>query len=51
MYMATEIHSQKDDVGIRWDSFEYDWKIKNPILSEKDLLLPSLKEFLNLYSI
>ncbi|NLH00271.1 MAG: dTDP-4-keto-6-deoxy-D-glucose epimerase, partial [Chloroflexi bacterium] len=50
MYMATDIHSQKDDVGIRWNSFGYDWKIENPILSEKDLLLPTLEDFLNLYN-
>ena len=51
MYMATDIHSQKDDVGIRWNSFGYDWKIENPILSEKDSLLPTLEEFLNIYTI
>jgi len=51
MYMASDIHSQKDDVGIRWNSFGYDWKIENPILSEKDSLLPTLEEFLNIYTV
>ncbi len=41
MYMATQIHVPKDDVGIRWDSFGYDWNCKQPILSEKDLNLPT----------
>ncbi len=40
MYMATEINMPKDDVGIRWNSFGYDWKIENPIISNKDLELP-----------
>lgn len=40
MYMSTQDHSSKDDVGIRYDSFGFDWKIKNPIISEKDANLP-----------
>jgi dTDP-4-dehydrorhamnose 3,5-epimerase/CDP-3, 6-dideoxy-D-glycero-D-glycero-4-hexulose-5-epimerase len=43
MYMATEINVPKDDVGIRWDSFGYDWKINMPILSERDKNLPTFK--------
>jgi dTDP-4-dehydrorhamnose 3,5-epimerase/CDP-3, 6-dideoxy-D-glycero-D-glycero-4-hexulose-5-epimerase len=41
LYMGTEINIPKDDVGIRWDSFGYNWNIENPILSEKDLNLPN----------
>ena len=44
MYMATEVNVPKDDVGIRWDSFGYDWKIENPILSERDGNLPLFKD-------
>ena len=40
MYMATEVNVGKCDVGIKWDSFGYDWGIKNPILSDKDMNLP-----------
>jgi len=40
MYMGTEVNVPKDDVGIRWNSFGYDWNIENPILSEKDIHLP-----------
>lgn len=39
LYMATEVHVAKDDVGYRWDSFGYDWGLKDPILSEKDKTL------------
>lgn len=44
MYMATEVNVPKFDVGIRWDSFGYDWKIQNPIISEKDKTLPLLDD-------
>ena len=40
MYMATQLHIPKDDVGIRYDSFGFDWGIAHPILSEKDKDLP-----------
>lgn len=40
LYMGTEINVPKDDVGIRWNSFGYDWGIENPIISEKDANLP-----------
>ena len=50
MYMATEVNVPKDDIGIRWDSFGYDWKIDNPILSEKDKKLPLLKELISVFN-
>lgn len=40
MYMATQEHSPKDDTGIKYDSFGFDWGIDNPIISEKDANLP-----------
>lgn len=40
LYMATETNVPKDDLGIKWDSFGYDWEIEDPILSEKDKNLP-----------
>lgn len=43
MYMATELNVPKDDLGIRWNSFGYDWKIEAPILSIKDANLPLFK--------
>lgn len=45
MYSATKVHSAEHDLGIRWDSFGYDWNISNPILSEKDLNLIEFKDF------
>jgi len=46
MYMANEVHDEKNDIGIRWDSFGYDWGITTPILSAKDLILPTLADYL-----
>lgn len=40
MYMSTQDHMAKDDIGIRYDSFGFDWKISDPIISEKDSQLP-----------
>ncbi|MDR1199759.1 MAG: dTDP-4-dehydrorhamnose 3,5-epimerase family protein [Prevotellaceae bacterium] len=41
MYMATQEHSAKDDTGIKYDSFGFDWGIENPIISERDAKLPA----------
>lgn len=45
MYMATEVNIPKCDLGIRWDSFGYNWNIDNPILSSKDENLPLFSDF------
>jgi len=44
MYMATEVNVGTCDIGIKWDSFGFDWGIENPILSEKD---QNLQPFIN----
>lgn len=44
MYMATDLHSAEHDLGIRWNSFGYDWGITDPILSEKDKTLPAFEK-------
>jgi dTDP-4-dehydrorhamnose 3,5-epimerase-like enzyme len=35
-YMVSESYDPTCDIGIRYDSFWYDWKIDSPIVSEKD---------------
>jgi len=42
--VATE-YNPKADMGIKFDSFGYNWNIENPILSERDLQFVSLEEF------
>jgi len=43
-YLLSTTYNSKDDKGIRYDSFGFGWNIKNPIVSDKDMLLPILKE-------
>ena len=33
------------DAGVAWDSIDFDWPINNPIISDKDLVLPKLRDF------
>lgn len=43
--VATEYDS-KYDSGILWSSFGFNWKLNNPIISERDKSLEKLEEFL-----
>ncbi|GAA0754078.1 dTDP-4-dehydrorhamnose 3,5-epimerase family protein [Psychroflexus lacisalsi] len=45
LYMSTQNHSGKDDVGIYYKSFGYNWNIENPIISEKDKNLPDFGNY------
>ena len=47
LYMATDVNVPQYDVGIRWDSFGYDWKTDKPVISQRDIELPSFGEFEN----
>ncbi len=44
-YKCSEIYNRDADTGIRWNSLNIDWEIDNPIVSEKDKILPLFKEF------
>ncbi|MCT4565418.1 MAG: dTDP-4-dehydrorhamnose 3,5-epimerase [Maledivibacter sp.] len=44
---TTTVYNPEYDTGIRWDSFGMDWKIKNPIISDKDNSLQYFSEFEN----
>lgn len=35
-YMVTSEHAQSSDMGIDYNSFGYEWIIKNPIMSNRD---------------
>jgi dTDP-4-dehydrorhamnose 3,5-epimerase/CDP-3, 6-dideoxy-D-glycero-D-glycero-4-hexulose-5-epimerase len=42
-YLLTTTYSPKKDKGYLWNSFGFDWQIENPIVSDKDALLPEFK--------
>ena len=42
VYQTSTAHSPSHDSGVRWDSFEFDWGIQMPIVSERDRNLPPL---------
>jgi dTDP-4-dehydrorhamnose 3,5-epimerase len=45
-YKCTNYYHKESEIGIRWNDPELgiDWGIENPIVSDKDQLLPFLKE-------
>ena len=47
VYNVDSVYSSNYDTGLRFDSFDYTWKTKNPIISSRDRKLPSLNDFLN----
>lgn len=46
VYKCTEVYHPEDEGGIRWDDPEInvDWKIKDPMISEKDSKAPLFKD-------
>jgi dTDP-4-dehydrorhamnose 3,5-epimerase len=46
VYNQTSCYSKEHDSGILWNSFGFDWKIDNPIISERDKSFPSFNNFL-----
>jgi len=45
LYNVSTTYHKEVDTGIRWDSFSFDWKVENPVLSARDLSFQSLHEF------
>ncbi len=45
LYCVTTEYAPEHDRGIRWDSFEFSWPCKHPIVSPRDSSLPSLNDF------
>ena len=43
-YKTTSVHNPENDVGILWDSFDFTWPVKHPILSKRDLSFPRWRE-------
>lgn len=46
LYNISGEYKKEYDMGVRWNSINYDWKIENPLLSERDKNLISLEEYI-----
>lgn len=44
-YLVTSVHAHSKDLGIHWSSVNFDWPIRNPIVSERDNKFPRLQDF------
>lgn len=44
-YVQSGKYSREHEAGIHYDSFGYQWPVKNPILSGKDSGLPTLSDY------
>ena len=44
-YLVSSEYSQKHDTGIRFDSIGFDWELKEPVLSARDLSFIGLGDF------
>lgn len=44
-YVQTSCYSKEHDSGIKWDSFGFDWKLSNPIISERDSNFQTLDNY------
>lgn len=49
-YMCDNVYNREYEVGIKWNDHDLniDWKIQNPIISEKDMELPVFTEFIKI---
>lgn len=49
MYKTSSVHSPAHDMGIRWDSFGFDWGVCNPLVSERDSSLPNFDALMDYF--
>lgn len=45
LYKTSTVHAPEFDCGIRWDSFQFDWGVDQPCMSDRDRQHPSLESF------
>lgn len=45
LYQVADIYNQDADAGILWNSLDFNWPIRNPILSKRDSLFPQLSDY------
>lgn len=44
-YLQTTCYNVECDCGISYNSIDYNWDVKNPVISERDLSHPDFKDF------
>jgi dTDP-4-dehydrorhamnose 3,5-epimerase len=44
-YLVSSVYDQQHDTGIRYDSIGFDWDVKVPVISQRDLSFPALEAF------
>ena len=47
IYKTTSEHAPAHDMGIRWDSFGFDWGLSFPIVSARDAAHPAFPDFVS----
>ena len=47
IYKVSTVYDSKNDTGIHWDSFGFQWAISNPIISQRDANFGSLQQFVS----
>lgn len=45
IYNVSTVYNNKSDFGIRYDSFNFNWEVENPIISDRDKALITFEEF------
>lgn len=46
LYSIDGKYNKESDLGIKWNSFGFDWATENPILSDRDRALPNLCDYI-----
>jgi len=46
-YLQTTVYNADHDCGIKYDSFGLDWKISNPVISERDSRFAGFDEYVS----
>lgn len=45
LYNLSSVYEKNADMGIRWDSIDFNWEVNEPIISERDSSFISLAEY------
>lgn len=49
IYKTSSVYSPDFDCGLLWDSFGFDWGLKNPHISDRDKKLPPFSPGVNIF--